>query len=257
MCTVTYLPLPGGGYLLGTNRDERHHRGRAAPPSLRVLGGRKVLAPTDADAGGTWVALDERGHCLCLLNGDRAPAAAPPPAPRSRGLLVLELLIDPGVDAVTETLQALQAAGELSYRSFKLLSVERDPVTRARLLEWNGVALSVEDLDSVSLVVSSTYETDAVTAQRSRWFAELVHSTDTTDVDSCARDLLAWHAGHGPGADLGDAYSVCMHRDDAHTVSQTLVQVSGERLGMDYRPGQPCHAAPVERHDLPVLSSGT
>jgi len=256
MCTVSYLPLPGAGYLLGTNRDERHQRRPALSPSLRDLGGRKALAPTDADAGGTWVALDERGRCLCLLNGDRPSATALPPTPRSRGLLVLELLHNPGVDAVTETLRAKRASGELPYRSFKLLSVEAEPITRARLLEWDGADLSSVDLDGASLVVSSTYETDAVTAQRSKWFAEWVASTDSTDLDACTRDLIAWHAGHGPADADGDAYSVCMHRDDAHTVSQTLVLATADRLRMDYRPGQPCHGAPLEVHDLPVSPSG-
>jgi len=252
MCTVTYLPMPDGGYLLGTNRDERPHRGQAQAPSLRVLGDRQVLAPIDGDAGGTWVALDDQGRSLCLLNGDKKPAAKPPTDPRSRGLLVLDLMSDASVDGVTSQLLSWAMSKDLPYRTFKLLSIERDPALRARLLEWNGRELVVRQLTSPSLVVSSTYETDAVTARRRQSFTRLVSRLEEGETTTWSEELATWHSGHRPGGDDGDAYSICMHRDDAHTVSRTQVQVSRDGQFMSYQPGQPCAGAPVELHHLPA-----
>ena len=75
MCTLTFIPgLPGGGYLLATNRDESPTRGIAAAPTVQQLGPRQVLAPRDPDGGGTWVGVDDSGLCLAILNG----AAGPP-----------------------------------------------------------------------------------------------------------------------------------------------------------------------------------
>jgi len=255
MCTVTYLPLPDGGYLLGTNRDERPHRGQAQAPSLRVLGERQVLAPIDGDEGGTWVALDDQGRCLCLLNGDKKPRAKPPADPRSRGLLLLDLMSDAGVDPVTSQLLSWAMSKDLPYRTFKLLSIEREPTLRARLLEWNGRELDVRQLTSATLVVSSTYETDAVSARRQQSFTRFVSRLPEGDSTTWSDELASWHCGHRPGGDDGDAFSICMHRDDAHTVSRTQVHVSPAGLSMSYQPGQPCADAPVELHQLPAASS--
>lgn len=252
MCTVTYLPLPRGGYLLGTNRDERHHRGPAEPPTLRTIGVRRVLAPTDVDAGGTWVALDDLGRCLCLLNGDRPPAAEIPVEPRSRGLLVLDLLDDAAVAVVTERLQSWAQGRGLPYRPFKLLSIERDPALRARLHEWDGRELSSHTLDGAFVVVSSTFETEAVTERRRVAYRELVDSLERDDAARWPAELAGWHRGHRPGRAEGDAFSICMHRDDACSVSHTQVQVGAERLAMTYQPGQPCAGAPVQHHELPA-----
>lgn len=254
MCTVTYLPLPDGGYLLGTNRDERPLRGQAHGPSLRVLGDRQILAPIDGDGGGTWVALDDQGRSLCLLNGDKKPAAKPPADPRSRGLLVLDLMGDAGVDSVTSQLMAWAMGKELPYRTFKLLSIERDPALRARLHEWNGRELTVRQLTSPSMMVSSSYKTDAVSARRQQSFTRFVGRLDESEATTWSEELASWHCGHRPGGDDGDAFSICMHRNDAHTVSRTQVQVSADELHMSYQPGQPCAGADVELHTLPSVS---
>ena len=47
------------------------------------------------------------------------------------------------------------------------------------------------------------------------------------------------HSSHDPEP---GAYSVCMHRDDAVTVSMTLVEVSGDTATMRYHDGSPCQS---------------
>ena len=254
MCTVTFLPLPGGGYLLGTNRDERPSRGTARPPEERVLAGRKLLHPVDSDAGGTWIAVDDGGRTLCILNGDREPAAPPPDDPPSRGILVLELMHDARPEAVLARLDDDARRGRLRQRAFKLVVAEPGLDARpasSRCITWDGRELRVEEEPGARLVVSSTYETDAVTDFRARRFAKLLASfDDELSPGTLARQLAAWHAAHRPEAPGGDAYSVCMHRDDASTVSSTFVGVDGASVTLSYRAGAPCRAQPVIRREL-------
>ena len=74
MCTVSWVHQPGGYHLL-SNRDEKRTRGTASAPALVERGGVRFIAPIDADFGGTWIAANEFGISLCLLNGD--PGTAP------------------------------------------------------------------------------------------------------------------------------------------------------------------------------------
>ena len=52
-------------------------------------------------------------------------------------------------------------------------------------------------------------------------------------MDRLSEALRDFHAGHRAEAPEGDAYSVCMHREDARTVSRTLVNLSVVLGNMD------------------------
>ena len=60
MCTVTWHFI-NDGYELFFNRDELRTRAVAEPPTKATTRGVDYLAPTDPDAGGTWMALSRRG----------------------------------------------------------------------------------------------------------------------------------------------------------------------------------------------------
>jgi hypothetical protein len=44
--------------------------------------------------------------------------------------------------------------------------------------------------------------------------------------------------------------SICVHRDDAGTLSYTEVQCDAERVSMGYSPGYPCQASRIAVDDL-------
>ena len=67
MCTVTWLERDGC-YDLFCSRDELRTRGAALAPRLHPTAGGRFLAPVDSDGGGTWIAVNDRGVGLCLLN---------------------------------------------------------------------------------------------------------------------------------------------------------------------------------------------
>ena len=68
VCTLSWFDAPDG-YHLFFNRDERRTRRAEIPPAVRCRGSVRFIAPLDGDFGGTWIAANESGLTLCLLNG--------------------------------------------------------------------------------------------------------------------------------------------------------------------------------------------
>src|SRR5882724_9378237 len=66
MCTVTFIARRRG-YCLGMNRDEKLMRPTALPPRKRMVNDRAVFAPSEP-GGGTWIALNDQGATLALIN---------------------------------------------------------------------------------------------------------------------------------------------------------------------------------------------
>src|SRR5215471_17543150 len=108
MCTVSWIYEPAG-YQLFCNRDEKLTRGKAEPPRYAVRDGVQFLAPVDADFGGTWIATNEFGLSLCLLNG------TPGRSSRSRGLLVLDLISLPSIEALVDRVRMLDLSPSAIY----------------------------------------------------------------------------------------------------------------------------------------------
>ena len=90
MCTVSYLPLPGEGFIITSTRDEKSLRKPALTPEKYDIHDEQVYFPRDTDAGGTWIATLPGGHTLCLLNGGFVIHESSPPYRRSRGLVLLD-----------------------------------------------------------------------------------------------------------------------------------------------------------------------
>ena len=295
MCTLTFVPgLPGGGYLLATNRDESPQRAVAAPPSLHAFGTRQVILPRDPDGGGTWVGVDSSGGCVAILNGDKplplGMLASEAGDLVSRGLLVNDLLEDARIHTVRDELLRRQRLGALHFKPFKLIVVSPGPARgdgrSAHVLraDWDGVTLRFEELSGPRCFVSSTYETEAVTNYRRAAFERFLQSQARAlerlaeaepmeaaagaaaglggaagpgggpggaangigaRVEALAGALDGFQSSHHPDAPQGDARSVCMHRDEARTVSSTLVVVTGDQVSMRYRAGWPCQGGDV------------
>ncbi len=234
MCTATWL-WDDQGYWLFFNRDERRRRKRAEPPARYEVDGLSYLAPRDGDAGGTWLAVSELGLSLALLNYYDAPALEAPVegAFTSRGMLVASLVAAPGLAEVERRLSTLDL---LCYRPFTLLALTP---SSAALFEWTGNGLSRHPEPVPRLLSSSGF--DAPTAERLR--RELL---STVDADSAA-ELRRFHASHRPQR---GAFSPCMHRDDASTVSFSRVRVRCRRVSFEYADGPPCVTALAEPVEL-------
>lgn len=234
MCTATWIPSEGG-YELFFNRDELATRKPALPPTVREARGVRFLAPTDGDAGGTWIGVNELGISVGIANGARTARDEGPGPFRSRGLLILDLLACATIDEVARVILEDDPG---RYRSFEILALapEGEPV----LFRWDGTARAVRRERAVStggaLLVSSSRDPVLAREARLAELAGLVRETGPLHRDR----LLAFHRSHAPER---GPLSPCMHREDAATVSFTRIRVGEVDVELEYRPGPPCESA--------------
>jgi hypothetical protein len=218
MCTVSWLHHPGG-YDLFCNRDEKLFRARAEAPRVRVRRSVRCLAPQDPAGGGTWIGVNEFGVSLCLLNAYVKGRTGT----ESRGLLVHSLLHH---RTSSEAVRAAYRTDLRDFAPFTLLAIE--PEWPPRILTWDALhKIVLPDARSWNPLTSSSVDLDGATQRRRAAFPR------RRDVDS----LTAFHKSHAPRP---GPRSVCMHRDDAETVSFSRIQVNGSRVQFDYTAGAPC-----------------
>jgi len=238
MCTVTWL-RNDEGYQLFCNRDEKLTRGRAMAPRHGVRDGVRLLAPRDADFGGTWIATNEYGVSLCLLNGVNLANPCGHPRARSRGLLLLDLISSASLAEVCERVRYTDLA---AFAPFTLAGLE--PGAPAAVIEWNGSRRTVGFQDELwGMLTSSSFDTEKVRKRRREEFMRLIFSGQ--DIDANA--LASFHQSHSP---TRSAYSVCMHRLDAETLSFSRIAVSRAEIDFFYTPAAPCEQAPGVRLKL-------
>lgn len=232
MCTVSWRHTDSG-YRLYMNRDEKRTRPAAAGPEVRIQGGLRYLAPVDPAGGGTWIAVNERGLTLCLLNGANLsgkPGRVPSVA-ISRGTLVNEWADSPSLADLTDRF----GVRDLSrFAPFTMVALAAG--TSAMVLEWDGEIRRTEpDGDGLLPLASSSFDAEGVRRRRATHFA----AAQSLPGFEPERDFHLSHAG-GPSA-----YSTCMHREDARTVSFTRVEVDRSGIRLCYQPGSPCENLPV------------
>lgn len=235
MCTVTWRAA-SGGYDLFFNRDELRTRAPARPPSEALAEGVRYLAPTDTEAGGSWLAVNELGTTVGLLNAH--PRAAPTPHRLlSRGLLVRKLADLSAVDALGARLTELDLE---RLRPFTIFAVS--PGAPGLALDWDGRGLVSRRLESPFLLSSSSIDSDGADAARHRLLERLLgdHSSPTAA-------HLEFHGSHLP--DRGPL-APCMHREDARTVSFTRVEVAEGAIRIAYADGPPCRTAAAAAGEL-------
>jgi len=226
MCTASWL-IRADGYELFFNRDESVRRGTALAPESLELEGVRLLAPRDADAGGTWLGVNEHGLALALLNAWDARGDVS--TPRSRGLLVCDLL--PSRD-VAAALARLGREDLLRYRGFTLALFE--PGRAPRVRAWDGARLA--EPEAGVLLSSSSLDRERAQRERERALAELASRAGTPT----RAELERFQASHAPER---GPWSVCMHRADAATVSASQVRVDARTVAIRYAPGSPCTTA--------------
>ncbi len=230
MCTVSIIALRSapGAYRLVTNRDEQRTRATGEAPSWRILGGVRVVAPRDPNAGGTWVATSERGQTLCILNGNLEPPPAPPPRPQSRGSLIGLLMPLGSNEAALDRLRQMDLS---PFPPFRLVGVEPTPAG-PHLFDafWNRRALVATVDHSLPVCFVSSGLGDSAVSPRLPLFKEIVVPHPTV----ASQD--AYHAHTWPER---PEISVLMKRRDAMTVSVTSICVepvpnSAARVNVDH-----------------------
>ena len=216
MCTLTYR-LNNHGYEVFFNRDEQRSRSLAIPPQFSQK--HNAIYPIDPDGNGTWIAVNQQGLSLALLNNYQAPLSKQRDM-TSRGQLILKLL-----QAEGDPLVHLQAMDLSIYQPFQLcifpknVSIMKDDVY---CLHWDGSSLV--PVAMVLPVTSSSVDFSEVSQKRKQLFHQLTCGQHPT-----SSQLKQFHFS----TESLNKYSVNMQRPDAHTVSISHISV-GQDIRFEY-----------------------
>jgi uncharacterized protein with NRDE domain len=246
MCTLVIAWQVFADYpvAVAANRDESVERSSNPPAKLSDDPG--VVAPSDAEAGGTWIGYNEFGLFVAITNRWTDIDLA---GERSRGLLVRDALeAESAEDAARLTERVVE---DDEYEGFNLVVADENA---ALLLEWDG-QLRVRNLSPAIHVVMNTGEIGNVTipdawperseqqVQNGRKVLEALQPKPDESSDE-------WLSR---GADvLGDHdYGVCVHHEEFGfgTRSSSLISIDSEgEATYHFADGPPCRTPfePVE-----------
>ena len=237
MCTMTWFKTEQG-YELFFNRDEQLSRKRALLPTVYNDAGVDFICPIDADAGGTWIASNQFGVTVCLLNHYQFQQIETYKDWTSRGEIVRSFA---SVNTMTNAKREFDKLELNQFRAFRLFVIE--PSGRNALFVWDGHKARIE-YNVKAPKSSSSVDAEAVKAGRIQQFFD-AGLDESTQVD----DYIDYHSSHRPDR---SERSVCMHRADAKTVSFTHISVDAQVVNLAYADGSPCEAklAPPIRLEL-------
>ena len=228
MCSVSFIPREDG-FVLAMNRDELISRVPALPPRVHYRGDLAVLCPSEP-SGGTWIGISSAGMAFSLLNWHSQPNR-PGEDLISRGEVVRALLSGGSSSAAASILKELPLR---RMNPFRLIAVS---LPERSLTEWRS---GTEALTS-----------EAHPWKRQHWFSSGFDEAGAIQVRQrvCAQfpgdledltTLRKLHATHQP---MAGPFSLCMHREDAATVSYTEISVRDHTASMFYIAGSPCSSA--------------
>ncbi len=229
MCTVTLLPIEhadGIGVRIGCSRDESVLRPSALPPISKSFGKRSALLPVDPQSNGTWIAANDAGLALVLLNRNRTPANKTPTANRSRGEIIPSLL---HCESIVDATEEMRLLGTDDFGPFRLLIVSREAFAEID---------STQQVDSYApcrfdrprIFTSSGLGDEVVEGPRTELFRCYFFKRKSSNCMASLQDRFHLHRWTGR-----EHLSVCMSRKDARTVSYTVVQMLGQAVSMTYR----------------------
>ena len=220
MCTVSFLPQ-ARGFFLAMNRDERKSRPQAAPPRRRKNGARVSLYPSEK-SGGTWIGINDAGLMLALINWYAKPQKD---AGQSRGIVIPVLL---GARDLGEMAAALKKLPLLQLNPFRLIAISAHE-RGIQEWRWDGARLASKRHGWTRRHwFSSGYDEALVNRRRKPLVRAIAEQRDT---------IRQLHRSHAPER---GPFSICMHRDEAKTVSYTEVAVSKKEARLRYAAGAPC-----------------
>jgi len=231
MCTLSFLPSKRS-FLAAMNRDESHTRPAALPPRILEANDTEVICPREV-GGGTWIACNEQGNLLALLNWHVAVPGSLIQQRQTRGSVIPALIT---ARNSTETNARLSSAFLAAVLPFRLVGVFR---SQAEVCEWGWDGSRMTKVDhpwARRHWFSSSISDSRATEERLRTIESAVLPSSPMD-EVWLRKL---HASHSPAP---GPFSLCVHRPDASTVSYTMVRCDDASLSMGYLDGSPCRRA--------------
>lgn len=235
MCSISFLPQPEGLFL-AMNRDEQLSRAAAFPPRTETCGRQRAIFPREP-SGGTWIGVNENGLAAALVNWYARTHGA---GRRSRGEIIPLVL---GAADLGEADCLMRTISTSAFNPFRLLLFSAH---EKRAAMWNcadGVLERIAVSWTRAHWFSSGYDEVSASAVRGHTILQAAAEADAGSIDWVRR----LHRSHTP--DRGP-FSLCMHREDACTVSYTEVHAAPGSTGCRYSAGSPCCRAETVSAEL-------
>jgi hypothetical protein len=239
MCTVTWTRERQTLHVF-FNRDELLGRAAGVAPRIEKTGEVSYVSPRDPDGQGTWFAVNDRGIAACVLNapGDGNGAR------RSRGEIPLAAMAHISARAAAAEVAAMPMNG---FRPFRLLVI--GPEDEAAV-EYDGTRAIANYAVPGCMMTSSSLDDAEARRRRSAEFDRRFCGREAVTVGG----LREFHGSHEGGR---SAFSVCMHREDARTLSQIHVEVGPDAISMDYLDAAPCAGEGGRRYSVRMARRGS
>jgi hypothetical protein len=208
MCLLALLfrVVEDAPVIAGANREEFYQRG-GEPPRL-LDGAVRAVAGVDPVAGGTWIGVNANRVLVAVTNRRKLEV---PPQPRSRGLLVRELLACPSAEAAVQ--HAIRSLERQPYAGANFLCAD---ATRAVVIQA-GDWLRIRPLPPGIHVLANGDINDASDPR-------VAHALDWLNrrryavADQCVLALRQLCAQHEP-----DDPPMCFRDRERGTVSSSIV----------------------------------
>ncbi len=213
MCTVSFVPLDSGNFILTSNRDENPDRVTLEPT---IVESGEIVCPKDSQAGGSWIAMSTSGKVACLLNGAFKKHEHNPPYSRSRGLIVMEYF------SSESAIQFHNKVNLQGVENFTLLMFENGMVYEFR---WDGEEKFFQLKDETDPHIWSSctlYDEDTAADKEFKFQDWMEENPKPTE-----EQISFFHGYKNPEGFLLDLSQV-------KTVSITSVQKIGNKMRMKY-----------------------
>lgn len=228
MCTVTYIPpTPESSFVLTSNRDEREFR-PTLPPEIYSLGKSKLAFPKDEKAGGSWIAMNDKGNINCLLNGGFIAHQKQEYHTKSRGNVLLDFT------ASGMSIHEFFAKNDLkNVEPFTIVALKQNNGIIQNLDEfiWDGNDKHFRQLEKNSPYIwsSVTLYNEEHRKTRKEWF-ELFYKANSRNISK--EKIFDFHSGKHTN---DNTINVIMQREGGlKTVSITQVLSIGNKVQMIY-----------------------
>jgi uncharacterized protein with NRDE domain len=218
---------------VAANRDEGLDR--PSDPPARIEDDPGVVAPRDAEAGGTWIGYNEHGVFVALTNRwtDRDVTGD-----KSRGLLVRDALGEATAEDACRLVE--RELDERTYEGFNLVCADE---RAAVYIEYDGNVRVRNFEPGVHVVVNvgadGEYVVPEARQEAGRRQAENADELATALAPEPGETSGAW-LDRAADAISDHEYGVCVHHDGFGTRSSSLITVGAEGTTYRYADGPPC-----------------
>lgn len=227
MCLLAlfFRVVEDAAVVAGANREEFYQRGGEPPRLLQGTVG--AVAGVDPVAGGTWFGVNENGVLIAVTN---RPKLDTPAVPRSRGLLVRELLACPSAAVAVD--HAIAALEQKCYAGANFVCAD---ASRAVVIH-GGDWLRIQPLPPGIHALANRDVNDRSDA-RLRYALDWLNRHPYDSAADCLRTLRELCVQHEP-----DHPPMCFRDRDRGTVSSTIVVLRRSLSDSTYlhAQGPPC-----------------